>query len=312
MASEGTTESSHDETVEREVKKAVEDLLKSLGQLQYTPTTPEETTTTGQVDCGDSQSSDTPNSNDSADTSFHSPYWSASNSQHSGDVSELEEEIKEDVKEDNHDICPKAPTGKKTEAGPLEYGEIPFEHLTDPENYKNEYFEVKKSRLGGFGAFAKKDLKRGEVILVEKPTLKANPWNFYGELEALAPELQATISRMHGHKRFYDQDPSMAKFMTNSFGVKGISCLYLIAAKFNHACGSIKSVDYRIVCRDIIKFTMRKDVPAGTELTISYGPLSPANLYSMWGFRCACGGCRPVTDEEVAKVDRIYEEGGEW
>lgn len=57
---------------------------------------------------------------------------------------------------------------------------------------------------------------------------------------------------------------------------------------------------------------MKKDVPAGTELTIAYGPISPAGLYSMWGFRCNCGGCRSITDEEVAKIDRTWDEGGVW
>lgn len=53
---------------------------------------------------------------------------------------------------------------------------------------------------------------------------------------------------------------------------------------------------------------MRKDVPAGTELTISYGPLTPRNLYMTWGFRCGCGGCKPLTDEEVAQIDSAIQE----
>lgn len=38
-------------------------------------------------------------------------------------------------------------------------------------------------------------------------------------------------------------------------------------------------------------------VVAGTELTIFYGS-SPLGLLINYGFRCACGGCSPLTDAE--------------
>lgn len=216
-ASEGVTELSLDETPKWDIKKAVEDVVKSLNQLRLdmgTPTHPEESAIAEVVDCGGSQSSATLDSSDSLETSFHSSCWSELSSEESADASELTEASK-DTEHEDHDQHPEDPTGHPTETGPLEYGEIPFKDLINSENYSNEYFEVKKSHLGGLGAFAKRDLRRGEVILVERPTIKANPWNFHGELSALAPELQAAVGRMHGHKRFYDQDPSMAIFMTN-------------------------------------------------------------------------------------------------
>jgi hypothetical protein len=50
-------------------------------------------------------------------------------------------------------------------------------------------------------------------------------------------------------------------------------------------------------------------VPAGAELFISYGG-SPAELYSTWGFRCACGGCTPLTDDDIRRLK--YRELGIW
>lgn len=87
--------------------------------------------------------------------------------------------------------------------------------LATPERYRNEFFEVRKSALGGNGAFALKNLKRGEVILVEHPTIKATPETLLHEIDKLPPEVQAAINRMHGHKRCSDQDHRQAIFMTN-------------------------------------------------------------------------------------------------
>ncbi|KAG4221845.1 hypothetical protein PC116_g29679 [Phytophthora cactorum] len=99
----------------------------------------------------------------------------------------------------------------------------------------------------------------------------------------------------------------------NSFAVKESSFVYFVAAKFNHACGQMRSVKYTIAENNIIELRMAKDVPAGTELTISYGPVSPSNLYTLWGFRCACGGCKPLTDAQVKKLDCVDDVAdGTW
>ncbi|KAI1774786.1 hypothetical protein F4818DRAFT_442273 [Hypoxylon cercidicola] len=319
--SEERADSSDDEAIQWDVEEAWEDLLKSLSRLQHDVTNRrttahlEETADAEEeLDCSSSQSSTTPDSGESYDTSIHSAYWSEPSRSWSEDGEDPEDQ-KEDnnyIKEQNHDHPPHDPKEEISGVGSHKHGEIPFKDLIEPENYSNEFFEMRQSQLGGIGAFAKRDLKLGEVILVERPTLKATPYTFYKELEELAPELQAAIGRMHGHRRSHDQDYSLAIFLTNSFGARGGSCLYLIAARFNHACGPVRSVNYRLDGNEIIEFTMKKDVPAGTELTISYGPLSPTSLYSMWGFRCTCGGCRSITDEDVAEIDRAYEEGGIW
>lgn len=100
---------------------------------------------------------------------------------------------------------------------------------------------------------------------------------------------------------------------TDSFAVKESSFIYFIAARFNHACGQVSSVKYRIAQNNIIELRMAKDVPASTELTISYGSMSPSSLYALWGFRCACGGCRPLTDAEVKRLDKRDDDAyGIW
>ncbi|KAI0149834.1 SET domain-containing protein [Hypoxylon sp. NC0597] len=194
----------------------------------------------------------------------------------------------------------------------LPYGEIAFKDLANPEQFSNEFFEIKKSQLGGNGVFAKVDLKRGQVILAERPTISASSMNLYRELDKLAPELQQAFYRLHCHRRTSDQDERHAIFMTNAFAIDELSCVYMIGSRFNHACPPLNSVGNHVVDHRVMEFRMKRDVPAGTELTIAYGRLSPWHLYRMWGFRCACGGCTPITDEEVAQVDSTSDAEGVW
>lgn len=49
--------------------------------------------------------------------------------------------------------------------------------------------------------------------------------------------------------------------------------------------------------------TARADIIAGQELTISYGKnLSPQLLYLCYGFRCRCGYCSGLGDDEIAML----------
>ncbi|KAI0847084.1 hypothetical protein F5Y00DRAFT_263896 [Daldinia vernicosa] len=243
------------------------------------------------------------------------------NSKHEDETGEvLNHDTGDEAKNDLGDEVKEASTiphylvdADEAAAESLGYGRIPYEYLVNPEVYRNQYFEVKKSRLGGYGAFAKTDLKQGQLILAERPILTASPVTLYQDIEALAPELQAAFYRMHGHKRSPDHDERQAIFLTNAFAVNESSFVYFIAARFNHACGQARSVKYCIAQDNIIELRMAKDVPASTELTISYGPISPSNLYTLWGFRCACGGCRPLTDAEVKRLDKRDDDAyGIW
>lgn len=222
--SEGTIESSCDEAIKRDVEVTWEDLIQSLCRLQHEVTNKgatahlEEAANAEEVvDFEYSQSSSTPDFVESNDASIHSAYWSDHSASWNEDSEDAEDQEGRNgaVEERGHDHAPQGPIEGINEAKPLEYGEISFKDLIDPENYSNEYFELKKSHLGGVGAFAKRDLKLGEVILVERPTIKATPWNYYEALDELPPELQAAIGRMHGHRRSFDQDYPMAIFMTN-------------------------------------------------------------------------------------------------
>jgi hypothetical protein len=64
-----------------------------------------------------------------------------------------------------------------------------------------------------------------------------------------------------------------------------------VAANFNHACKSKRNIQYVYDSeRKVIVLTVIENVPAGTELLLSYGG-DPAALYERYGFVCGCGGC---------------------
>ncbi|KAI1413268.1 SET domain-containing protein [Hypoxylon sp. FL1857] len=169
----------------------------------------------------------------------------------------------------------------------LPYGGIAVEDLANSEKYSNEFLEVKRSPLGGHGVFAKTDLKRGQIIHTEQATLTASPVNLYRELDQLPPELQQAFSRLHCYRRSPDQDERHATFMTNAFAIGNVSCIYLIASRFNHACHPLNSVENRVIGNYVMEFSMKRDVPAGAELTIAY-------------------------DEEIAQLEGASDAEGVW
>lgn len=76
--------------------------------------------------------------------------------------------------------------------------------------------------------------------------------------------------------------------------------IFTVTSRFNHACNPVCNVRCNFDCDcGTMNLTIAHDrIPAGTELLISYGP-RPADLYRVWGIRCACGACTPATDEEL-------------
>ncbi|RYP52758.1 hypothetical protein DL768_002187 [Monosporascus sp. mg162] len=182
---------------------------------------------------------------------------------------------------------------------------IPHLPLSNPEEFSNRYFAIKRSDISGLGAFAQRDLKRGWTIHVERAVIEATEKTFYDELDKLTPDLKQAFSRLHAYFETPNLDPNMAILRTNGFANRtayGDLSIFLVASRFNNACRPRNNVEYYIdKARHSIVFKTRTNIPAGTELTISYGA-QPRTLLSKWGFRCMCGACQPLTDEECQAI----------
>jgi hypothetical protein len=65
--------------------------------------------------------------------------------------------------------------------------------------------------------------------------------------------------------------------------------------------------------RGVLSLTICQDVvPAGSELLLNYGG-SPVDLYLTYGFRCACGGCTPLTDGDIKRLrDQAFDIFEDW
>jgi hypothetical protein len=67
----------------------------------------------------------------------------------------------------------------------------------DPIWWQNEFLTIKKSKLGGLGAFAAKDLKYGQRILEELPIMSTNSWGICNEYDALSDEDKKLLHSLH-------------------------------------------------------------------------------------------------------------------
>ncbi|KAK7962687.1 uncharacterized protein PG986_003512 [Apiospora aurea] len=183
--------------------------------------------------------------------------------------------------------APRPHPGRPVERDDDEYPPGP---PSSPEHYRNKFFEICKSPLAGYGAFARQDLRWGQQILVEPELFHADHVTLYDEFDKLTVASQQAFKRMAAHCPYAGFDAVTSIFRTN---------------RFNHSCCPRNTVSYKFDedgdhgKRRII-FTMTQDVAAGTELTITYASCRE-ELYSQWGFVCSCG-CVPLSDEEVARL----------
>jgi hypothetical protein len=64
--------------------------------------------------------------------------------------------------------------------------------------FSNEFFTVRASPLAGLGAFAAKELKYGDKILVESPLLRTNGVNLFRDFAKLDEEKKKMYMSLHG------------------------------------------------------------------------------------------------------------------
>ncbi|KAH6650977.1 hypothetical protein F5144DRAFT_70248 [Chaetomium tenue] len=199
------------------------------------------------------------------------------------------------------------------DAGPKQPEDQPEKHTAVPPSPTDnagtaaanfeEFFKIQRSDLGGLGAFAARDLVRGQTILVESPLLRTTHFRLLPDYHNLSEAAKKAYLSLHDGENG-DQFSKVERIkVLNSFFVPGGIAIFEIASRFNHACPSARNVEYVFDDeREVISFTICQDaVPAGAELFISYGG-SPVELYSTYGFRCACGGCTPLTDEDIKRL----------
>ncbi|KAF5674737.1 hypothetical protein FHETE_2811 [Fusarium heterosporum] len=174
--------------------------------------------------------------------------------------------------------------------------------------FENGYFAVKRSETAGWGAFAVRELKYGDKILVEKPLFTADSTTLFREFDKLSEPLREIALGLHVNSSCKSGTPQIkAVWTTNCFstGDGDEAGLFPIASRFNHSCYPKQNVSYYYSdIGNILEMEIRADtVQAGEELTISYGILrTPIDLYFRYGFKCRCGACAGVSEEDLQEI----------
>lgn len=82
--------------------------------------------------------------------------------------------------------------------------------------FHNDYFAVAQSRIAGWGAFAARDLKYGDRILVERPLLVADTNSLFKEFERLSPRQREVALGLHANSSVKPGTPRLqAVWMAN-------------------------------------------------------------------------------------------------
>ncbi|KAH7133425.1 hypothetical protein B0J13DRAFT_101782 [Dactylonectria estremocensis] len=173
-----------------------------------------------------------------------------------------------------------------------------------PQNviFQNQYFSVAESKIAGWGAFAIRDLKYGDTILMEKPLFTADSSTLFHEFDKLDQEKREIALALHANDMCKPGTPKVqAIWTTNCFatGLRDKAGLFPIASRFNHSCHPKDNVEYTFDRhQNYLEMIVKADtIAAGEELTISYGnERAPIDLFLRYGFRCRCGACPGLID----------------
>lgn len=187
---------------------------------------------------------------------------------------------------------------------------------------------LRPSRGNGLGVFADEDILKGNLLIVERPTLvlapvygelmkrkQANPdktWDcikaeyLQGELERLPKPKQGEIWSLSNHTENSKEFPLLSIFRTNAFEFsehEGLTGIYVFCARINHSCDPNCSWDISRIPESndpkdrVIRITAVKYLKAGDELTIAYNTRESrveerqTELLRAYGFKCHCSRC---------------------
>jgi hypothetical protein len=189
---------------------------------------------------------------------------------------------------------------------------------------KFEFIEIKKSERNGMGLFAKKNIKRGQFIIAEKPLLRIpsyydsqNPASPYIIVSDMLDQLVSKLTDFDRTRLFELHDSTNPKnptpigiVRTNGFslgdGDHHTTAIYPIMSRINHSCRQ-NAHHYWNETKQMEIVHAIKDISAGEEILISYiDPYKYAtrdeSLKITYGFECKCEVCT-LTSVELKKSD---------
>lgn len=86
-----------------------------------------------------------------------------------------------------------------------------------PEIFENEYFKVTDSETAGLGAFAKRPLKYGDVILRERPLFVSDSQNVFAEFAKLTMHQKNIALGLHANEQLKPGTPKIYAIWTTNW-----------------------------------------------------------------------------------------------
>ncbi|CAG8973687.1 hypothetical protein HYALB_00002253 [Hymenoscyphus albidus] len=191
-------------------------------------------------------------------------------------------------------------------------------------------YDVKPSKNKGLGVFAKHDLKRGTVIIIEEPLVAVPlPEMVQGQgfkildmitsLETaysnLSPISQKSFTDLHD-VRFpseEDQNKLLTIFRSNAYNTCDSKVgLFPKIARINHSCTPNSGNEWVDEAGHRIIYASR-DIKEGKEITVSYIPLikktaDRQSRLAQYGFTCDCSACQSSHgDKRRTKIADLLE-----
>ena len=171
----------------------------------------------------------------------------------------------------------------------------------------SDVYEIRPSAEKGNGVFALRDIKPGEVVMIDHQVMQ-----IYGggttrmiqhtddevrqAFDKLQPDQQAQFLVLHEGSRPF-KTKLLRIFKTNAFGGAEGAYIYLNISAINHSCLPNAQVIPRI--DEVAEVMATQAIARNEEILICYNDLSPCMtarqrgtlLYSHYGFVCECPSC---------------------
>ncbi|KAK0492533.1 SET domain-containing protein [Armillaria luteobubalina] len=203
----------------------------------------------------------------------------------------------------------------------LEHESLSLEWQTVP---ANQMHFVKDAGGKGLGAFASRDIGRGDLILAEEPLLPfpkhlPSPIELRLAVEKLSPrDLLTFLSLKNAHSN--NKDTISGIFNTNAFSDGGI---VIRASRFNHSCLPNARYSYHEATNRQRIFALT-DIRKGEEIFVMYfagrdmygstRQQRQDTLQTWYNFSCSCPACDPhrgqsrESDRRRLEIKSIWDE----
>jgi SET domain-containing protein len=175
-------------------------------------------------------------------------------------------------------------------------------------------YDVRETEAEGRGAFASQKITSGEVIMTEKPLLRAPSRDSL--VKGVAGTLDTFITLQYTDSRRKDDDWKTRAALSDADIAQGIvqhncfisddgseALLFLKVSMFNHSCSPNSYVSTDDGAFSSLSIVAARDIAYGEQIYICYSSaillcsksIRHAALQSQWGFDCHCTRCNATT-----------------